>query len=46
MKHEYAMQLTAEEKSILDGVRGETMRRALESVVLYGQPLGPEGWPR
>jgi len=40
MKHEYAMQLTAEEKNILDGGRGETMRRALESVVLYGQTFG------
>ena len=39
---EYSMQLTGEEKAILEGKQGETMRKALESVVLYGQIFGAQ----
>ncbi len=38
----YSLQLTEEEKEILAGKQGETMRKALESVVLYGQIFGAE----
>jgi hypothetical protein len=38
----YSLQLTDEEKEILAGKQGETMRKALESVVLYGQIFGAE----
>lgn len=34
---EYNMELTDEEKEILDGKHGEVMRKVLESVVLYGE---------
>jgi predicted aconitase len=39
---EYSMQLTGEEKAIMEGKQGETMRKALESVVLYGQIFGAQ----
>ena len=42
MQKEYAMQLTGEERAILEGKQGETLRKALESVVLYGQIFGAE----
>ena len=38
----YSLQLTDEEKEILAGKQGEAMRKALESVVLYGQIFGAE----
>jgi hypothetical protein len=42
MRKEYSMQLTDEEKAILEGKQGNTMRKALESVVLYGQIFGAQ----
>ncbi|MFA5321543.1 MAG: aconitase X [Smithella sp.] len=42
MRKEYSMLLTDEEKAILEGKQGETMRKALESVVLYGQIFGAQ----
>lgn len=42
MRKEYSMHLTDEEKAILEGKEGETMRKALESVVLYGQIFGAQ----
>jgi predicted aconitase len=37
---EYKMQLTDEETQILDGKKGETLQKALRSVVLYGEAFG------
>lgn len=37
---EYKMELTAEELDILKGKHGETLRKAMESVVLYGETFG------
>ena len=37
------MELSDEEKEILEGKHGEVMRKILESVVLYGKPLKPKG---
>jgi predicted aconitase len=37
---DYNMELTCEEKEILEGKKGETMRKALKSVVLYGETFG------
>lgn len=34
---QYKMELTSEEKEILEGKHGEVMRKILESVVLYGE---------
>lgn len=42
MQKEYSMHLTEEEKAILEGKQGETMRKALKSVVLYGQIFGAQ----
>ena len=39
---DYKMKLTDEELAILGGSRGETMRKALESVVRYGEIFGAE----
>ncbi|MGF7057573.1 aconitase X [Brassicibacter mesophilus] len=36
----YKMELTDEEREILEGKRGETLRKAMESVVLYGDTFG------
>jgi hypothetical protein len=36
----YSLQLTDEEREILEGKQGEAMRKALKSVVLYGQIFG------
>jgi predicted aconitase len=38
----YTMNLTDEEKQILQGDQGETMRKALETLVLYGQTFEAE----
>ncbi|MCQ4922439.1 aconitase X catalytic domain-containing protein [Tissierella carlieri] len=38
----YNMKLTPEEIEILDGRRGETLQKALKSVVLYGETFGAE----
>jgi len=40
MQNIYSMQLTDEEKAILKGEQGEVMRKAMESIVLYGQIFG------
>ncbi|MGD0280672.1 MAG: aconitase X, partial [Smithella sp.] len=40
MQNDYSMHLTGEETAILEGRQGEVMRKALESVVLYGQIFG------
>ncbi|MCH3963528.1 MAG: aconitase X catalytic domain-containing protein [Clostridium sp.] len=37
---DYNMELTHEEKEILEGKKGEVMRKALKSVVLYGKAFG------
>ncbi len=34
------MRLTSEEKSVLRGEKGETLRKAMEAVVLYGETFG------
>lgn len=36
----YKMELTQEEKDILEGKHGETMQRAMKTVVLYGEAFG------
>jgi len=36
----FKMNLTDEEKEILEGKKGETLRKAMESVVLYGEAFG------
>lgn len=36
----YNMELTQEEKDILEGKHGEVMKKALKSVVLYGEAFG------
>ncbi|AKN30009.1 hypothetical protein Ccar_03865 [Clostridium carboxidivorans P7] len=36
----YNMELTLEEKEILDGKQGKVMKKILESVVLYGEAFG------
>ncbi len=38
----YRMKLTHEEKDVLEGKQGETMRKALESVVWYGETFDAE----
>ena len=42
MQKEYSMHLTDEERAILNGEQGEVMRKALESIVLYGQTFGAQ----
>jgi predicted aconitase len=42
MRNEYSMHLTDEERAILEGKQGEAMRKALESIVLYGQIFGAQ----
>jgi predicted aconitase len=37
---EYNMQLTVEELEMLEGKKGETLQKALKSVVLYGEAFG------
>lgn len=37
---DYGIELTREEKDILNGKKGEVMRKALKSVVLYGRAFG------
>lgn len=34
------MELTADEKAILEGKHGDTLRKVMEAVVLYGQVFG------
>lgn len=36
----YKMELTNEEQEILDGQHGETLKKAMKSVVLYGETFG------
>jgi predicted aconitase len=36
----YMMELTEEEKEILDGKRGSTLQKAMKSVVMYGETFG------
>ena len=36
----YKMKLTSEEKDILDGKKGETLRKAMQTVVMYGETFG------
>lgn len=38
----YTMNLTAEERGVLSGNKGEVLRKALESVVRYGEIFGAE----
>ena len=35
-----AMQLTAEQREILDGARGETMAKVMKTLVMYGETFG------
>lgn len=37
-----AMQLTAEQREILDGARGETMAKVMKTLVMYGETFGAE----
>ena len=39
---EYKMKLTDEQKSILDGSRGETMAKVMKTVVMFGDIFGAE----
>jgi predicted aconitase len=39
---QYNMELTTEEQAILDGAQGDSMRKALQSVVAYGAALGAQ----
>ncbi|MCP4755045.1 MAG: DUF521 domain-containing protein [Proteobacteria bacterium] len=39
---EYKMKLTDEERAILEDEKGETLRKAMESVVLFGDTFGAE----
>lgn len=39
---DYKMKLTSEEKAILDGKKGDTLRKVLESVVWYGEIFGAD----
>lgn len=36
----YSMELTDEEKEILEGNKGETLKKAMESIVMYGEAFG------
>lgn len=36
----YSMELTEEETGILEGKKGDTLRKAMETVVLYGETFG------
>lgn len=39
---EYKMQLTEEQKKILDGERGEVMAKVMKTLVLFGDVFGAE----
>ena len=41
-RNEETMYLTDEQKAILDGSKGETMAKVMESVVRYGELFGAE----
>lgn len=37
---EYKMKLSGEEREILEGKRGETLRKAMQTIVMYGEAFG------
>ena len=39
---DYAMRLSDDERSVLAGDKGETLRKALETVVRYGEVFGAD----
>ena len=42
MKMEYKMRLSAEQKAILEGSKGETLAKVMETLVRYGELFGAD----